>query len=87
MGFMLGNLTIKQLEKRLNITLTEEERSKLESMRQEKANNIAEGKWHCFDIPLVVVCGNMGAAIQVYEILKPYSNQMTEKLQISIENK
>lgn len=85
MGILLGNLNTKQIQQRLGITLSEEDVSTLDSMRQEKAENIASDKWHCFDIPFIMVCGSMEAATKVYEILKPYSSQMNEPLQISID--
>lgn len=85
MGILLGNLNTKQIQQRLGITLPEEDVSTLDSMRQEKAENIASDKWHCFDIPFTMVCGSMEAATKVYEILKPYSSQMNEPLQISID--
>ena len=85
MGILLGNLNTKQIQQRLGITLPEEDVSTLDSMRQEKAENVASDKWHCFDIPFTMVCGSMEAATKVYEILKPYSSQMNEPLQISID--
>jgi Mg2+/Co2+ transporter CorB len=84
MRILLGNLNTKQIQQRLGITLPEEDVSTLDSMRQEKAENIAPDKWHCFDIPFTMVCGSMETATKVYEILKPYSSQMNEPLQISI---
>lgn len=86
MGIMLGNLTVPQLEERLGITLTDEERDLLASCRQVKAEGIQADKWHCFAIPLVMLCGSMDSATKVYEILKPYAGDMMEPLQITVES-
>jgi hypothetical protein len=82
---LLGNLTTKQLQERLGITLQDNEETTLESMRQNNAQSIAKDKWHCFDIPLTMLCGSIETATKICEILKPYSKFMKEQLQISIE--
>ena len=86
MGILLGNLTVQEMEKRLGIILTDDERQFLISTRQPKADKIEKDKWHCFDIPFDLVCGSMEFATKVYEVLKPYSDQMIEQLQVSIES-
>ena len=86
MNMLLGNLNTKQIQERLGITLTTEETTRLESMRQDNAQSIASDKWHGFDIPFNIVCGSRETAVKIYGILKPYSEFMKEQLQISIEN-
>lgn len=86
MQILLGNLTTIQIEERLGITLKEDERSLLNTMRQEKAENIKPGAWHCFDIPFVIVCGDTETATKVCEILGPYSKSMKEPIRIAKEN-
>lgn len=81
---MIGNLTIEQIEERLGIKLTSEERRFLFRTRQLKATEIGEYKWHCFDIPFAMVCGSMRMATDIYNILKKYSDDMKEQLHISI---
>ena len=49
MMIMLGNLTLKQIEERTGISVSDDARSELNGMRQEKAENFAPGKWHRFD--------------------------------------
>jgi len=83
MGILLGNLNVSQIEKRLSITLTDEEREFLINTRQDKAENIAKDKWHCFDIPFTLVCGSEELAIKVREILEPYAEKMTGSIAIS----
>ena len=82
MAIMLGNLNMSSIEARLGITLQEKDRNTLSSMRQEDAQNIQPGKWHCFDLPFMIVCGDLSTALQVREILRPYSNSMKTQLQI-----
>lgn len=72
MGIALGNLTIKELEEKHGFTLTEEHRSTLEAMRQDNAQHIEKGKFHIFDMPRNILCGDDGTCKKVYSILKEY---------------
>lgn len=83
---MLGNLSVQQIEERLGIKLTDEERAFLSSLRQERAEKIAKDKWHCFDIPFVMVCGSRETAMKICEILRPYESKMTRAIRIAIES-
>ena len=86
MGFMLGNLTLKQIEYRTGIELSAEDRAELSGMRQEKAENIAYGKWHCFDLPFMIVCGDKPTAEKMVKILSAYDwSKAKQALQISWE--
>lgn len=85
MGICLGNLSVRQIEDRLSIELSEDDRGALSASRQQMAENIAPGKWHCFDLPFVVVCGDMDTAIKVRDILTPYADKMSGQIQISID--
>ena len=84
MGIYLGNLTIKELEEKHSITLSDEHRSALESMRQNNADNVKSDKFHIFDIPRVIACGSKDTAIKVYEILKQYS--IKGHIEIAVES-
>ena len=54
MGIMLGNLSVKDIETRLGITLSAEDVAVLQEKRQENVSvPLASGKWHCFDIPFM----------------------------------
>lgn len=72
MGIMLGNLTLKQIEERTGISVSAEDRDILNGMRQEEAENIASGKWHCFDLPFVLVCGDRPTAEKMVKIWSAY---------------
>lgn len=82
---MLGNLSVKEIEERLGIEFPKETKDFMQSTRQENANNIGLGQWHCFDIPFMIVCGDMETALKIYEPLKPFSSQCKCPLQFSIQ--
>lgn len=86
MEIMLGNLTLKQIEDRTGIKLSAEDRAELNGMRQEKAENIASGKWHCFDLPFMIVCDDKPTAEKMVKILSAYDwSKAKQALQISWE--
>jgi len=82
---MLGNKSVSQIEKRLGIDFTEEIRDFMNKTRQQEAENIAKGKWHCFDIPFNIVCGDMETAVRIYESVKDRSSECKEQLAFSIQ--
>lgn len=84
MGIYLGNLSVKQIEERLEIVLSEEDREVLKNSQEENASNVPENKWHGFDIPFIIVCGSMDMAIKVRDILSKYDKDMKGTLQIGI---
>lgn len=86
MNIMLGNLSLKQIEERTGISVSADDRAVLSGMRQEKAENITSGKWHCFDLPFMIVCGDKPTAEKVRDILQRYDwSKAKEALQISWE--
>ena len=86
MSIFLGNLSISQIETRMGISLTEDERNTLNSMRQEKAEDIESGKWHCFDLPFMLICGDKQTAEKVVKIFQAHDlSRVREALQVSFE--
>lgn len=84
----LGNLTIKEIEDRLNIILSEEDKKILSESKQEEAENIKKGKWHCFDLPFMIVCGDKQTAIKLNELFSSYDlNHAKQCCQLTWENK
>lgn len=84
MIIMLGNLTLEQIEKRTGISISDEDRKELNQMRQEKAEHIENGKWHCFDLPFMIICGDKPTAEKVVKMLTKYDwTKAKESLQIS----
>ena len=83
---MLGNLSVSQIEKRLGIEFPEETRDFMNQTHQAEAANIVKGKWHCFDIPFNLVCGDVETATKIYNSVKERSNECKETLQFSLSN-
>jgi hypothetical protein len=82
---MLGNLSVSQIENRLGIEFPDEIKEFMKKNHNPSATNIAKGKWHCFDIPFVMVCGDLDVATKIYESVKEKSDQCKEALQFSIQ--
>jgi len=87
MSIYLGNLLISDIEKRLGIVIKQEHREWFIEHHQSNAQNIKTGKWHCFDIPFTIVCGDMETAVFVNDALKEFSSQMKTQIVISIDEK
>lgn len=86
MNIMLGNLSVNQIEERLGIEFPQDIRDFMQKNHQSSANDVAKGKWHCFDIPFHLVCGDLETATKIYNSVKDKSNECKEALQISISN-
>ena len=84
MNFMLGNLTVEEIEARAGVAFNDELKTLLSKTHQAKASNIAEGKWHCFDIPFTLVCGNMSLAQKIYDHLKAETSNFKEPMSIAV---
>ena len=85
MNIMLGNLNVAEIEKRLGIEFPNDLKEFMKSSHQSNADNIQKGKWHCFDMPFQLVCGDMETAQKIYNHLKDQSNKCKVKLGISIQ--
>jgi len=84
MGIMLGNFSIEAMENKLNIKFPEELKEIMVNTRQEDVSHkIKEGKWHCFHLPFVIVCGNKDFAVKIAEYLKPLAEEMTGTIEIA----
>lgn len=81
---MLGNLSVGQIENRLGIDFPEEIRDFMKRSHEPRANYIGKGKWHCFDIPFNIVCGDMETATKIYDSVKDKSDECKEQLQFSL---
>ena len=83
MSIYLGNLSIDEMEKRSGVDFPQELKDYMEPRRQQSASNIKKGMWHCFDIPFVLVCGDMETATEIHRHLKGFGSDFKEPLQIS----
>ena len=81
---MLGNQSVSQIEKRLGIEFPEEIREFMNKTNQSEANNITKGKWHCFDRPFNLVCGDMETATKIFSSVKDRSSECKEQLHFSL---
>lgn len=84
MAIYLGNLDVTQIENRLGVKLSEDDRKKLEELRINHTDEIhnAHG-WHCYDIPFVIACGCYEVALMWRDILTPHAAAMKGTAQIS----
>lgn len=85
MNIMLGNLTAEDMERRTGVTFPDALKEFMAERHQDAASNVQPGKWHCFDLPFMLVCGDLATATEIYEFLKPLSAQMKESLQIGVQ--
>jgi hypothetical protein len=86
MSIMLGNLTVSQIEERLGIEFPEEIRTFMIENHQPKASSIAAGKWHCFDIPFNLVCGDVETATKIFNSVKARARECKESMLIGVSN-
>lgn len=84
MSVFLGNLSIREIEERAGVKFPQELIDYMELRKQDKAFIIKPGKWHCFDIPFNLVCGDRTTAEEIYKYLSPMSKDFKEPLQISV---
>ena len=82
---LLGNLKVMEMEKRLGIKLPDDVAKELEDMRQDRTENLLQGKIHIYDIPFIIACSDMETLIKVRDILMPYSKQMKQAIRIGID--
>jgi hypothetical protein len=85
MSIMLGDLSVSEIEERLGVDFPEDIREFMKQNYQPKAENIAKGKWHCFDIPFNLVCGDMETATKIYESIKGRAGECKEGLRFSLD--
>lgn len=88
MSIYLGNLTPEQIESRLGINITAEDKELLKKTHQPEVNvPIAPGKWHCFDIPFMLMTHDMKTASMFADIFRKYEpSKFKECLQIGWKN-
>lgn len=85
MGIMLGNLSIDEMQRRAGVYFPSELVDFMRDKRQVDAEKIERGKWHCFDLPFTLVCGDMDTAKEVFRHLSPFSSQFREAMSIAVE--
>ena len=89
MGIMLGNLSVEQIEKRIGIELSEDDKKILKETHQAHVNNvpIEHGKWHCFDLPFMFLTHDKETAEKFLAIFQKYdTSKLKECFQIGWES-
>lgn len=84
MDILLGDLSVADMQRRAGVEFPTELVEFLSSRHQPQAANVAAGKWHCFDVPFVLVCGDVETATEVVRHLEPLSSQFSEQLGVSV---
>lgn len=84
MSILLGNLSVSQIEERLGIEFPAEIREFMNQSHNPNASNIPAGKWHCFDIPFNLVCGDIQTATKIFNSVKDRSSECKDILQFSL---
>lgn len=89
MNIFLGNLSVSQIESRTGITLSDSDREYMNANRQEKVNDtkLETGKWHCFDMPFMIMTHDKQTAVKYRDMLMTYDwSSCREVLQIGWED-
>lgn len=69
----LGNLTPEQIESRLGIELAAEDKDLLKKTHQPEVNvPLESGKWHCFDLPFMIMTSDVKTARMFVDIFSKY---------------
>ena len=87
MSIMLGNLSVHEIESRLGIDFPEDIREFMQQAHQSQAEDVAVGKWHCFDMPFHMVCGDMATATKIFDSIKHRSKECKQQMAISLNTK
>ncbi|CAB5224401.1 hypothetical protein UFOVP393_69 [uncultured Caudovirales phage] len=85
MSIYLGNLSVKEIEHRAGVQFPAELHEYMTDKHQDSASNVAPGKWHCFDIPFVLVCGDMQTATTIHGHMLKLSEEFKQPLQIALQ--
>lgn len=83
MTIQLGNLSIDKLQQRTGWNFSKEDYDFLIEHRQDNAQETAKNKFHIFDIPFMVLCGEE-IKDEITKILVKYNNKQVSKEPISI---
>lgn len=87
-GIRLGNLTVEDLERDLEVKFSDEDREYLKSTRQENVSKrLSAEAWHYFDLPRTLSFGSVRFAMKIVKLIKSYHPQksMTYDYQIDEE--
>lgn len=81
---LLGNLSVKDMEKRLGVTFSDECKDYMNATHQNNATKIQPTKWHCFELPFTILCGDMLTAETIQDYLKDQADEFKVPIGISV---
>jgi hypothetical protein len=84
MAIMLGNLTLDEMQRRSGVEFPFELIAFMASTYQSEAQDVKPGKWHCFDMPFTLVCGDIETAREIFKHLSPLSASFREQMHIAL---
>ena len=85
MPVFLGNLLTDDIENRLGIKFSVDDRNNLIKTHNPNAEKIAMGKWHCFDIPFMFVTRDKNTLINFARMFKTYEKDMKGTISFSCQ--
>lgn len=72
-SYKFGNVSIDELEKRLNVRFLQKDKHYLQSTHSKSAN-VTGDTWHVFDLPfLSIVVGSVEVYLRLYQLFKSYN--------------
>jgi len=80
-----GNLSIEEIEEKTGIKFPKDLKEYMAPRRQMEASNIKPGKWHCFDSPFILVCGDNEIETILYKRLKKIPYDFKEPICLEVE--
>jgi hypothetical protein len=84
MAIYLGNLSVNEIENRVGVKFSNEAVERLTLTRQERAKNIGENEWHCFDIPFMLVCGSTEFAREIFGLIGQHADDFKTPMEMSV---
>ncbi len=84
MSIMLGNMSIDEMQSRAGVSFPDELVDYMRSRHQPEAEDIQPGKWHCFDMPFTLVCGDRDTAAEIFKHLSPLASKFRKQMQIAL---
>lgn len=85
MSVYLGNMSVEEIEYRIGVKFSDELRTELKETHQANATKVMPGKWHCYDMPFLIVCGDEGLATKIQAELSLPGVKLKTTFRISLQ--
>jgi hypothetical protein len=79
---LLGNLSVEEIESRLGVSFSKEVKDYMTKNHEMDAMEIPIGKWHGFDTPFSIYCGDEDTKNKIENDLKDKLNKCKETITI-----